>query len=60
MTNYDGCIQLHRPCVFQHFGCNFIGTICQLDRHENHERNYHHHLLNCVCEGMEVPLYVYM
>ena len=56
MNNYDGCSQLHRPCVFKNFGCNFEGTTYQLDRHEHSERNYHHHLINCVCEHVEVPL----
>ena len=49
LTNYeDGCNLLHRPCLFQNFGCNFEGPIYRLKRHEDEERQYHYYLL---CES---------
>ena len=50
IKNYDGCSQLHRPCVFKTLGCNFEGTTYQLDRHEHDERRYHYHLINSTCK----------
>ena len=60
IKNYDGCSQLHQPCVFKNLGCNFEGTTYQLDRHEHDERHYHYHLINSTCKLSELPLlYVY-
>ena len=46
LTNYhNGCKLLHRPCLFEAYGCNFKGNSYQLDRHEHEERQYHYCIL---------------